>query len=86
MRQSLTGELSWMHYVVLLKVEDEKARLFYMTEAAKFPWSVRQLEQQINTLFTNDFLLSKTRKVLPPKYKQPRPRQPGPGLNRACVE
>lgn len=43
--------LSWSHYVRLLSVKDENARLFYEDEALRGGWSVRQLDRQIATLF-----------------------------------
>lgn len=46
---ALSTNLSWTHYRLLLKVEDEKARKFYMQECEKSNWSTRQLERQINS-------------------------------------
>jgi predicted nuclease of restriction endonuclease-like (RecB) superfamily len=43
-------ELSWSHYVVLLRVGSPEARGFYEAECAKARWSVRELERQISTL------------------------------------
>ena len=56
---SLRGELSWTHYRYLLKVENEKARQFYLEECAKANWSTRQLERQINSFFYERLLSSK---------------------------
>lgn len=50
--------LSWTHYRLLLKVEDETARQFYLDECAKSNWSTRQLELQINSFFYQRFLSS----------------------------
>ena len=36
---ALRSELSWTHYRLLLRVEDEKARTFYLNEAAENGWS-----------------------------------------------
>jgi hypothetical protein len=46
---ALRGELSWTHYRLLLKVEKENARDFYIKEAITGNWSTRQLERQINS-------------------------------------
>jgi predicted nuclease of restriction endonuclease-like (RecB) superfamily len=54
---TLCDELSWSHYRLLIKVENEKARQFYMEEAVKSNWSVRQLARQINT-FSYERLLA----------------------------
>ena len=50
-RDTLCPELSWSHYRVLMRINDEQARRFYMEECAKAAWSVRQLERQINTMY-----------------------------------
>ncbi len=49
--QTLSGKLSWSHYLALLRVSNAKARQYYAEEAAKAPWSVRQLERQIGTQY-----------------------------------
>ena len=46
-RHTLCDELSWSHYRLLMRIEDEKARKFYAEESVKSKWSVRQLEKQM---------------------------------------
>jgi len=46
---TVCSELSWSHYRILIKVEEQHIRDFYMKEAIKSNWSVRQLERQIAT-------------------------------------
>ncbi len=58
-RSTLRSELSWSHYRLLMRVNDDTAREFYMTEAAKSGWSVRQLQRQISTMYYNRILTSK---------------------------
>lgn len=58
-RSTVRSELSWSHYRLLMRVEDEDARTFYMEEAVKSGWSVRQLQRQINTMFYHRILASK---------------------------
>lgn len=58
-RSTLRSELSWSHYRLLMRVPDEKARMFYTEEAVKTGWSVRQLERQINTMFYQRILASR---------------------------
>lgn len=58
-RSTLWSELSWSHYRLLMRVEDEDARAFYADEAVKSGWSVRQLQRQINTMFYHRILASK---------------------------
>ena len=59
---ALRDELSWTHYRLLIKVENDNAREFYMQEAAKSQWSTRQLERQINSFFYERLLSSKNKK------------------------
>ncbi len=55
---SLSDQLSWTHYRMLLKVEDEKIRNFYLEECEKSNWSTRQLERQINSFYYQRLLSS----------------------------
>lgn len=48
---ALRRELSWTHYRLLLKVEREDARVFYIKESIECNWSTRTLERQINSLY-----------------------------------
>lgn len=57
-RDTLCPELSWSHYRLLMRVQDEDARNFYTEEAAKSGWSVRQLQRQINTMYYQRMLAS----------------------------
>ena len=59
---ALRSELSWTHYRLLMRVENENAREFYMQEAVKSQWSTRQLERQINSFFYERLLSSKNKK------------------------
>lgn len=59
---ALRSELSWTHYRLLMRVENEAARQFYLEECAKSNWSTRQLERQINSFFYERLLTSKDRK------------------------
>lgn len=58
-RSSLISELSWTHYLQLMRVNDPEARSFYTEEAAKAGWSVRQLQRQINTMYYQRLLSSR---------------------------
>ena len=64
---ALRDELSWTHYRLLIKVENDNARDFYMQEAAKSQWSTRQLERQINSFFYERLLSSKNKKQVAEK-------------------
>jgi predicted nuclease of restriction endonuclease-like (RecB) superfamily len=61
---ALRDELSWTHYRLLMRVENEKARAFYLEETVKSNWSTRQLERQINSFFYERILSSKNKKAV----------------------
>jgi predicted nuclease of restriction endonuclease-like (RecB) superfamily len=61
---ALRDELSWTHYRILLKVEKENAREFYLKEAISGNWSTRQLERQINSLYFDRLIMSNDKKRL----------------------
>jgi len=56
---ALRRELTWTHYRLLMRVENEKARTYYMNEAADQNWSTRALERQINSLYYERLIISK---------------------------
>jgi predicted nuclease of restriction endonuclease-like (RecB) superfamily len=56
---ALRTELSWTHYRLLLGVEDDRAREWYMHEAADQHWSTRQLDRQISVLYYERLLASR---------------------------
>ncbi len=56
---ALRDQLSWTHYRLLLKVEREDARNFYIIEALENNWSTRELERQVNSLLFERLTLSR---------------------------
>ena len=58
-RHALRGELRWTHYRALMRVENERARAYYMKEAADQNWSTRALERQISSLYYERLLMSR---------------------------
>lgn len=61
---SLRPELSWTHYRLLLRVENDQARQFYMQEAIDCNWSTRSLERQIGNLYYQRMLMSKNTELV----------------------
>ncbi|MBU4485880.1 MAG: DUF1016 family protein [Candidatus Delongbacteria bacterium] len=61
---SISTQLSWTHYRHLLKVENEKARQWYMKEAISENWTTRALERQINSFYYERLLSSQNKKPL----------------------
>ncbi len=61
---ALRSNLSWTHYRMLMRVENEKARNFYLEECEKANWSTRQLERQINSFFYERLLSSRNKEAV----------------------
>src|SRR5699024_49769 len=53
------SQLTWTHYRLLLSVENDQARRWYMDEAVASAWSSRQLERQISTMYYERLLASR---------------------------
>jgi predicted nuclease of restriction endonuclease-like (RecB) superfamily len=56
---AVRSELSWTHYRLLLRVENEAARNWYLQESIDHSWSSRALERQIDKLYYERLLSSK---------------------------
>ena len=52
-------QLSWTHYIQLMKIDNEEERRFYEIEAVKNNWSVREFTRQFNTAIYERVALSK---------------------------
>jgi len=57
-RHALSSELTWTHYRLLMRVEKEDAREFYVKEAIESNWDTRTLERQINSFYYERILMS----------------------------
>jgi predicted nuclease of restriction endonuclease-like (RecB) superfamily len=57
---TLCSKLTWSHNRLIMRIEDQEARQFYLSEACQENWSVRTLERNIKTLYYNRLLSSKT--------------------------
>jgi len=50
--RALHGQLSWYHYLILIKINDDQERAFYQQKSVLNSWSYRELQKQIkNKLF-----------------------------------
>lgn len=56
--QTLSMQLSWSHYVEIIRIDDELKRNFYIQECINSNWSVRELERQIDSLLYERLALS----------------------------
>jgi predicted nuclease of restriction endonuclease-like (RecB) superfamily len=57
---TLCSKLTWSHNRLIMRVQDKQAQQFYLKECALQNWSVRVLERNINTLYYQRILSSKT--------------------------
>ena len=65
---SVTPQLSWTHYSVLVDIENPEKRNFYQQKSVDYSWSVRELKNKINSqLYENsareEIGVSQTRKL-----------------------
>ncbi|MBU0456857.1 MAG: PDDEXK nuclease domain-containing protein [Nanoarchaeota archaeon] len=59
---TLSRKLSWSHYCLIMRIEDNLARSFYIKEVEAERWSVRELDRQINSQLFERVALSKDKK------------------------
>ena len=68
-------ELMWTHYRLLLRVERQDVRQFYLDECIAANWSTRQLERQINSFYYERLLSSRNKGLVKAEIKK---LEPGP--------
>lgn len=59
---AVRSQLTWTHYRLIMRVENPKAREYYLIEAAEQNWSSRVLERNIHTLYYERLLASQDKK------------------------
>ena len=57
--QTLSGQLSWSHYVEILKADNDLEISFYTRQCEKEHWSVRELKRQMKSMLFHRLALSK---------------------------
>ena len=55
---TLCSKLTWSHNRLIMRINNEEARNYYLTETVNQQWSVRTLERNINTLYYQRLLSS----------------------------
>ncbi len=58
---SATFVLSWSHYLILMRIDEEDERKFYEIETQKNKWSVRELKRQYNSALYTRLVLSRNK-------------------------
>lgn len=56
--QTLSGQLTWSHYIELLKCSDEMERSFYEKQCCMENWSCRELKRQMDSMLFHRLALS----------------------------
>ena len=59
LNEDVPFQLSWSHYLQLMRIENANERNFYEIEAVKSNWSVRTLQRQYNSSLYERLALSK---------------------------
>lgn len=62
--QTLSEQLSWSHYIEILKIEDSIERNFYINQCEKDMWSVRELKRQMNSMLFHRIVKSKKKEEI----------------------
>jgi len=57
---TLCEQLSWSHYRLLISVENEEARAYYLEEARKSLWSVRERTQSKTQILSRNWTLARS--------------------------
>ncbi len=62
---TLCSQLSWSHIRLIMRIDNEQARTWYLTESKTENWSVRQLQRNINSHYYERLLSSSTQDNAP---------------------
>ena len=60
----MCAKLTWSHIRLIMRVESDQARAYYLQETAQQHWSVRTLERNINTLYYQRLLASQMKEAV----------------------
>lgn len=69
---TLCSQLTWSHIRLIMRIEDENARTYYLAESKAENWSVRQLQRNINSCYY-ERLLSTTQEHSRHSIDAPKP-------------
>lgn len=58
-RYTLCSKLSWSHNRLIMRIDNQKTREYYLQESLSQNWSARQLERNIQTMYYQRILSSK---------------------------
>lgn len=63
-KSPISQNLSWTHYIHLMRINNENERRFYEIESQTASWSVRELERQINSALYERLALSRDKEAV----------------------
>ena len=55
---TVSSQLSWSHYLELIKIDEDPKRNFYIKETINSKWSVRELQRQRDSLLYERITIS----------------------------
>ena len=61
---ALRRELTWTHYKLLMRVQNQSARVFYEQETIKSGWNTRALDRQINAFYYDRLLATQDKEAI----------------------
>lgn len=62
--QTVSGLLSWSHYIEILKIEDPLEMTFYIKQCEKEHWSVRELKRQRDSMLFHRLAIGKDKECI----------------------
>lgn len=62
--ETLSGELTWSHYIELISIDDNLSRSFYEKQAISEKWSIRELKRQKKTGLFHRLALGKDKEQI----------------------
>ena len=65
--RTVSGQLSWNHYIELIKLKNDNKRAFFQKKAIEMSWSVRELRSQIKN-DVSDSIINESLKPLTVQY------------------
>jgi predicted nuclease of restriction endonuclease-like (RecB) superfamily len=67
---ALRRELSWTHYKLIIRLQNDDIKQWYMEETVLLNWTTRALERQIGTHYYERILASKDKKLVKEEAKE----------------
>ena len=61
---AVSSQLTWTHYKTLIRIDNPDKRTFFIAEAVKNAWNVRQMERQIHSLLYERLLISQDKDTI----------------------